>query len=308
MSDAGPTLKRLLSQDARWSLREAIEHAGLDEEFVRRDYAALGLVMPPLDARTVTEEDRESLQMLRVILDAGVPETTILALARVIGRCAAETAEATIDLFARTPPRGADGGRIEFARAAQQLLPTLGPLTATPTRLHLREALDRELTFEATHEHEVAVAFADLVGFTALADDAAPDELADVIDGLGLLAAEAAEPPVRLVKLLGDAAMLVGPDCEGVLGATCRLVQAAAETDGMPPLSAGVTYGTALHRAGDWYGRDVNIAQRLSGVAGGGEVVATAAVAERATGSWVELGPRKLKGVREPIQVVRWAP
>ena len=295
-----------MGRDARWSLRDAAELAGLSEGFLRRDYAALGLLLPDLDAVTVTPEDLESLRMLRVMLDEGVPETAVLELARIAGRGAAQTAEATVDLLSRALPRAGGDPGAALVAAADRLLPALTPLAATPVRLHLREALGRELAFAGTHEHEVAVAFADLVGFTALAERAPPDELADVIDRLGMLAAEAAEPPVRLVKLLGDAAMFVGLECEPVLEATCRLVQAAADADDMPALSAGVTYGRALHRAGDWYGRTVNTAHRLTGVAQSGDVVATRVVAERTPGTWEELGPHELKGLSDPVDVLRW--
>ena len=44
---------------------------------------------------------------------------------------------------------------------------------------------------------------------------------------LGELAAEAVEPPVRLVKLIGDAAMLVGPEPAPVVEAALELVEAA---------------------------------------------------------------------------------
>src|ERR1700704_4858237 len=61
---------------------------------------------------------------------------------------------------------------------------------------------------------EIGVAFADLVGFTRLGEDVAPDELGRLAVRLEALATEAATPPVRLVKTIGDAAVLGSPEPE----------------------------------------------------------------------------------------------
>ncbi len=54
---------------------------------------------------------------------------------------------------------------------------------------------------------EVSVAFADLVGFTGLGEQLEIDALGDLNRTALRLATEAAQPPVRLVKMIGDAAM-----------------------------------------------------------------------------------------------------
>ena len=73
---------------------------------------------------------------------------------------------------------------------------------------------------------EVTVAFADLVGFTKLGERIPAEEL-------GAIAAAAAaswrprsaHPPVRLVKTIGDAAMLVSPDAGALLDVAIELVR-----------------------------------------------------------------------------------
>ena len=64
---------------------------------------------------------------------------------------------------------------------------------------------------DVTGAQEVAVAFADLVGFTRLAGQVELRQLSGVAGHLAELAAEVALPPVRLVKTIGDAAMFVSP-------------------------------------------------------------------------------------------------
>ena len=73
---------------------------------------------------------------------------------------------------------------------------------------------------------------------------------------------------MRLVKLIGDAAMLVGPEPGAVLDAALDLVGAAAEEgEDFPLLRAGVASGQAIPRGGDWYGRPVNLASRITAIA-----------------------------------------
>ena len=84
------------------------------------------------------------------------------------------------------------------------------------------------------------VCFADLVGFTRLGEQVAPDELGRVAQRLVELAAERLRGDVRLVKTIGDAAMLVGPDADAMLELALDLVDAAdAEGEDFPQLRVG---------------------------------------------------------------------
>ena len=91
-----------------------------------------------------------------------------------------------------------------------------------------------------------------MVGFTTLGEELPPEELGGVTGRLGQLAAEVVKPPVRLVKMIGDAAMLVSPDGAAVLDQALGLIEAAEnEGDEFPMLRAGLARGTAIARAGD---------------------------------------------------------
>ena len=58
------------------------------------------------------------------------------------------------------------------------------------------------------------------------------------------MASAVAEPPVRLVKMIGDAAMLVSTEPSAMLDAALRLVEAAeAEGEEFPFLRAGIAFG-----------------------------------------------------------------
>ena len=86
---------------------------------------------------------------------------------------------------------------------------------------------------------------------------------------------EVVEPPVRVVKQIGDAVMLVSPDAEAAGRICARAVERAEAPRSFPPLRAGVAYGPAVNRWGDWFGSTVNVASRLTARARPASVLAT---------------------------------
>jgi adenylate cyclase len=126
------------------------------------------------------------------------------------------------------------------------------------------------------------------------------------------MAADVARPPVRLVKTIGDAAMLVAPEPVPLLRASLGLIATAeGEGEGFPQLHAGIAHGPALQRYGDWYGPTVNVAARLTARARPSSLLATEAVRELAGDgefSWTEAGRKRIKGLKQPIPVWRCRP
>jgi adenylate cyclase len=182
-------------------------------------------------------------------------------------------------------------------------------------RLHLRHTVRTEAISAAERSagvlpgaRDVTVGFADLVGFTRLGEEVAPDELGRVAERLVEMAGEHLRGDVRLVKTIGDAAMLVSPDPPTLLAVALDLVDAAdAEGQDFPQLRVGVASGPALNRAGDWYGRPVNIASRVTAIARPGSVLATRDVRDAANAAyrWSSAGARSLKGVEGPVRLYR---
>jgi adenylate cyclase len=182
-------------------------------------------------------------------------------------------------------------------------------------RLHLRHMVRTEAISAAERAdgmlpgaRDVTVAFADLVGFTRLGEEVDAGELGRVAQRLVGLTVEHLRGQVRLVKTIGDAAMLVSPDAPALLEVALDLVDAAdAEGEDFPQLRIGVASGAALSRAGDWYGRPVNIASRITTIARPGSVLATRAVRDAGGNGyrWSSAGARSLKGVDEPVRLYR---
>ncbi|MBA2522379.1 MAG: adenylate/guanylate cyclase domain-containing protein, partial [Solirubrobacterales bacterium] len=113
---------------------------------------------------------------------------------------------------------------------------------------------------------------------------------------------------VRLVKLIGDAAMFTSPDTEAVLGAILDLLEAmSAEGEGVPLIRAGVARGPVLSRGGDFYGAPVNLASRITGVARPGSVLVTSEVRAETEDSFAfsAAGRKHLKGIAGTVEAYR---
>jgi adenylate cyclase len=306
-----PVERLLEGGGRRYTAREISELAGVDLAVVIRQRQALGLPGGDPDEPAFTEDDLNGVRRLRSVLDAGLNPDQVYDTARVLGLAASQLAAANRAVVGEAMLRKGDT-ELEAARrysqAATALLPLLISSLEHVLRLHIREQLRHDAIGRAELEsgrlpgsQEVSVCFADLVGFTKLGERLPPDELAAVTGRLDELAREFADPPVRLVKMLGDAAMLVSPDNDALLDATIGLIEAAElEGQGFPSLRAGVARGAALSRAGDWYGRPVNLASRITDVAYPGSVLCSTDVRDAAADGhrWSFAGNRRLKGIR----------
>src|ERR687896_2747273 len=148
--------------------------------------------------------------------------------------------------------------------------------------------------------------FSDLVGFTALTATEGDDRAAEVALALhGHVLELAAAYRAETIKTIGDAVMLRCDDPGLAVELGLRIVEDLEAVPSFPPVRIGVHTGTAVHRNGDWYGGAVNVAARLCGAAGGGEVLVSEATCEAAgRRRKVALAPRRLhwlKNVTEPV-------
>ncbi len=148
--------------------------------------------------------------------------------------------------------------------------------------------------------------FADLVGFTALAEAEGDDRALEAVTAFqrrvhDLLDEHSAEQ----VKAIGDGLMLRCGDSAAAVKLGLRVVEELAEEGNVPPVRFGIHTGPALVQAGDWYGRTVNVAARLCSVAPGGEVMVSDATRREAGEiAGVEWGERELhwlRNVSEPV-------
>jgi adenylate cyclase len=313
-------VERVLAGDYEYTPEEVAEKSGIPLEFLQRELRALGLPIPEPDEKVMTDEDLEAATRAKAFIDAGLPEEGIMEVARVIGMSMARLAEATQSLIGDVYIQAGDTERdlgLRFAEMAKLMTPALGHTMQYVFARHLRESVkqavvsDTEMqSGERVGSTEVAVAFADLVGFTQLGERLEASEIGDVSGRLVELATSVVEAPVRLVKMIGDAAMVVAPESAPVVETALRLVEAVEADDSLPSLRAGVAAGEGLARAGDWYGRPVNLASRLTGFARADTVVVNQAVkealdAEDGPYRFSFAGKRRFKGIDGEVAVYR---
>lgn len=311
-------VERVLEGDGRrYSLREIAELADVPVEYLARQRQAIGLSVDDPDEKAGSEDDLGAAQRIRILLDAGLPEEGLLEVSRVIGISMSQLAAANRTLIADAMVREGDTEyeiANRLAGAAKALQPLVGEVLDHALRLHVREQVRHDvmggvaMTLDGQGT-EVTACFADLVGFTRLGERLPVEALGAVTGRLNELAADVATGAVRLVKLIGDGAMLVSADNDALLEAAIELVERAeADTDDdFPQIRAGVARGVAIARGGDWYGPPINTASRISGAAYPSSVLVSEDVRDAASGpfSFSFAGERKLKGISDRLKLYR---
>jgi adenylate cyclase len=302
-----------------YTAAEIEEQTGLPAETTTRVRRLLGLPQPGPDDRVFSDEDIEAGRSTKLFLDAGFDEERIVEITRVLGegmaRFTATITAAFVETFLK-PGDTEDAVAQRFATLTEELTPATGPILMAAYKAHLRDSVQRGMLGRAELEagdlggsQELYVCFADLVGFTRLGGQVEVRELGTVAGELARQAASLTEAPVRLIKTIGDAAMFVSPEPEPLVAAALDLV-AVFEEQELPSLRAGIAFGPAFVRAGDYYGNSVNLASRVTGVARPGSVLCTKEVHDAAEDAfqWSSAGRHRLKGVSGPTPLYRPRP
>ena len=309
---------RVIVGAERYTAAEIAELSGADPDFLIAARKAMGLPIPEPEEAVYTEDELEAAKRIVIAREAGISDEDTLDLLRVLSRGLSQAAESLRAFplkLVLEPGMTESELAARYAEAAAQLYPLVEPMLSNVLSQHLRHATQTEVisAMERTGGHlpgsrEVAVCFADLVGFTRLGEEVPPDELGRLAGRLEVLAIDVVESPVRVIKTIGDAAMLTSPEPEPLLDAAPSLIDAAdAEGEDFPQLRAGAAIGLALPRAGDWFGRPVNLASRITSIARPGSVLAEREVRESAPEAygWSYAGERRLRGVSEPVPLFR---
>jgi adenylate cyclase len=153
-----------------------------------------------------------------------------------------------------------------------------------------------------------AIVFADLSGFTRLTRERGDESAVVAVTSLQRHAdATARLYGGRLVKLLGDGAMLRLGDATAGVEAALDLVEAMSD-EGALWLHAGINAGPVIERDLDVFGHTANLASRIADVAGPGEVLASEAVVEAAADDrfgFERTKDARLQGLQSPVALYR---
>jgi adenylate cyclase len=306
------------SEPHRMSIRDAAEETGLDEALVARLISGLGL--GPERSDSVTEDELQLLRYVAAVLGAGFPLAALLQLVRVYSQAMAQIADAEVRLFhlyvheplMRSGTTGMETAE-QMHAISREVLPLAGPVLDSIHQRYLQYFVEQDVVGHMEADlggtpidlgrMRVAIAFADLAGYTRLTEEegemTAVDAVERFVESVELTLPEEA----RVIKTIGDEAMIVGPDPATL---TDWAVGFQRLHPGRPQPRIAIHYGVALYRDGDYYGREVNIASRVAARSAGGEVLVTRPVVEYSQAPHLEfrsIGEVTLKGFSNPTEI-----
>ncbi len=314
--------RHLIGDDGSYvSAREISERRGIDLTLLQRVQRAIGLAqVDDPDAVVHMRADGEAAAFVQRFVELGLDPDHLVLVIRVLAEGLSHAAE-VMRYTALAAIMRPGVSEVEIAQASKGLVgriaPMLGPMIQEMLFMQLRHMMETEAVNAGERAagkplpgaRSVTVAFADLVGFTRLGEVISAEELGHLASRLSHLARDVTAPPVRFIKSIGDAVMLVCPDPAPLLDAVLKLVDAIDTDNDFPRLRAGVASGMAVSRAGDWFGSPVNVASRITGVARPGTVLVADSVWEAVAdtgefdGSFA--GARRLKGIKSDVKLFR---
>lgn len=303
--------------EAGISVAQAAAETGLEPALIERIYQTIGF--PSAAVEQLTDDDVQFLRYGAAALAAGFPLIAFLQLTRVYGQALAQMADAEVRLFhlyVHEPMMrdGVPGLEMaeEMSGLARNLLPLASPIMDYVHQRLLNHFIEQDVIGHmesdvATGKMDlgrlrVAIAFADLAGYTRLTEEQGDEEAVSAVERF-LEAVETTLPDdARVIKTIGDEVMIVAGD-GGAL--TDWAVGFQTLYDHRPLPRIGVHVGECVYRDGDYYGREVNLAARVAARAAGGEVLVTRPAVEAAGGhlEFERIGEVRLKGFAEATEL-----
>jgi adenylate cyclase len=301
---------------ATHTFAQAAELTGLEPALIERVWTAVGI-----SARDeLTDEDLQLLRYIAAALQAGFPLVAFLQLVRVYGQALARIADAEVRLFHLYvhEPLIHDGvPNLEMAEEmeglARELLPLAAPIMDHVHQRFLQHFIDQDIVGHMELEVDadagldlgrlrVAIAFADLAGYTRLTEEAGEEEAVDIIERFVEAVQDTLPDDARVIKTIGDEVMIVGTDAAALLDWAVGFQQLQTER---PLPRIGIHQGLTLYRDGDYYGRAVNLAARVGARAAGGEVLVTRPLVDAGGPhlAFERIGEVRLKGFSESTEL-----
>ncbi len=298
--------RMLMPGAARFDVVGVAAAAGTTVDVAARVRRALGFPDVPEGINAFTDRDADALRLVVRRLDAAVQLGDLEHQVRVVSASLARLASFEADLTAEWLELARVGGADDEMAAAEILeevdWATLSALIEYTHRVLYRAALWRRLARPTgAPTVDAAVGFADLVGYTELAEELDERELSNLLARFEAIAFDTvAEYNGRIVKTIGDEVMFVGAPAD-IARVALALVERVAADPLLPDVRIGVASGSLLARDGDFYGPVVNLASRLTDRAHHATVLASDALhdalADDADIAWRRLAGKRIRGI-----------
>jgi adenylate cyclase len=305
---------------AAWTLAEAARETGLEPALIERIFLSMGFGAQGLEH--LSDDDVQLLRYAAAVLAAGLPLVAFLQLVRVYGQAMSQIADAEVRLFhlyVHEPLMrdGVPGWEMaeEMEGLAREIMPLASPIMDHAHNRFLQHFIEQDVIghMEADLGDEeggdrllgrlrVAIAFADLAGYTRLTEEVGDEEAVSVVERFVEEVETSLPDEARIIKTIGDEVMVVGSDAGALLD---WAVAFQARVTERPLPRIGIHYGETLYRDGDYYGREVNQASRVAARAAGGEVLATRPVVDQARPGldFDRIGEVRLKGFADTTEL-----
>jgi adenylate cyclase len=309
-------LEDALRSSASLTARDVALDTGFDVSEVLQTWHLLGLGTVGSDEPAFDDLACEAMRTMTLTREYGLSQAARDELLVVLGRHMWQLAADLEVIVGNELGRPGDTEyelAHRYADAGRVLAPTAIPLVSAVFAAHLRERM-RDI-FVTAEEAEVgalrattnmAVAFVDVVGFTSLGERVDAGELKSIATRLVAVADDIVELPVRVVKTVGDALLLMSRDPTTLVATLAAINRAAAAHPLLPAVHSGVAYGTAHVGGADIFGAPVNLASRITDLAHAGTIWAAQSVVELTAPSdlaWTPRGEHAVHGCMDPIVV-----
>lgn len=286
-ADAGTTLRdaaydaieeAVLGRGRHYTKAEVAELTGVELPRLTTLWRALGFPSTGDDEAHFVEADLRAIAHLMSLLDSGlIAAEDEAATARTMGRTFARLADWEVSqlsphlgalLDPESSVRADDAALLAISGLVTDLLPRIQELQDYVWRRHLTSAAGRALLHADGSGTDLAVGFADIVGFTRTSRNLTSAELGALVEHFEAVATEIiAESGGRVIKTIGDEVLFVCDDPAAAARIALGLAHRHAEEEAFPEVRVGLAHGPVLARLGDVFGEVVNTAARLTSLA-----------------------------------------
>jgi adenylate cyclase len=302
---------------------EIADQLGVEFKALAQLYTTWELPAPSPDQQ-LRKDDVQMLDALRLLSQQGVEVASFLGGTRFFGENMRRLAEAQVRSFVTEiiePMLGSGKSILEVLERAAPMSGKIQPAgeelvgwlhwrhfeaAVVHETVQLLETLMEQTGFAPPRPaHPPAIAFLDVGAYARLSGETG--EEADLAAGLAEVVWGASQPHGgKPVKFLGDGVMFHFAEPRAAVLTALDIV-AELERTNMPPARFGINAGPVVFRDGDYFGRTVNLASKITEYARPREVLVSEEVVRETTDGvrFEPIGDIALQGVLEPVPLFR---